>query len=95
MCACLSLTYVALLWIHWYRYGDADADKGIMTSQDARFYAISAGFPSFSNEGKDLVIQFSVKHAQKIDCGGGYVKVSGDLDQKSFNGDSSYKWVYV
>ena len=27
------------------------------------------------NTGKDLVLQFSVKHAQKMDCGGGYIKL--------------------
>lgn len=49
---------------------------GLKTTQDAKFYAISAKFDSFSNEGKALVVQFTVKHEQKIDCGGGYVKVS-------------------
>ena len=49
---------------------------GIQTSQDARFYGISTKFTSFSNENKNLVIQFTVKHEQNIDCGGGYVKVS-------------------
>lgn len=49
---------------------------GIQTSEDARFYGISAKFETpFSNEGKNLVIQFTVKHEQNIDCGGGYVKV--------------------
>lgn len=44
---------------------------------DARFYALSAKFPeAFSNEGKTLVVQFTVKHEQSIDCGGGYVKAS-------------------
>ncbi|XP_068604460.1 calreticulin-like isoform X1 [Brachionichthys hirsutus] len=72
-------------------YGDAEKDKGLQTSQDARFYATSARFDSFSNEGKPLVIQFSVKHEQKIDCGGGYVKIfPADLDQTALNGDSSY-----
>jgi len=65
---------------------------GLQTSQDARFYAISAKFDKpFSNDGKTLVVQFSVKHEQEIDCGGGYVKVfSSDLDQKSMHGDSAY-----
>lgn len=50
---------------------------GLQTSTDARFYALSAKFPeAFSNEGKTLVVQFTVKHEQSIDCGGGYVKVS-------------------
>ena len=49
---------------------------GIQTSQNAKFYALSAGFDKFSNEDKTVVVQFTVKHEQKIDCGGGYVKVS-------------------
>lgn len=49
---------------------------GIQTSQDAKFYGLSAKFDEpFSNEGKTLVVQFQVKHEQSIDCGGGYVKV--------------------
>ncbi|EMS59406.1 Calreticulin [Triticum urartu] len=54
--------------------GDAD-DKGIQTSEDYRFYAISAQYPEFSNKDKTLVLQFSVKHEQDLDCGGGYVKL--------------------
>ncbi|KAF7666733.1 hypothetical protein LDENG_00095450 [Lucifuga dentata] len=72
-------------------YGDAEKDKGLQTSQDARFYATSAHFEPFSNEGKSLVVQFTVKHEQKIDCGGGYVKIfPADLDQANLHGDSSY-----
>ncbi|XP_039622948.1 calreticulin 3a [Polypterus senegalus] len=72
-------------------YGDAEKDKGVQTSQDARFYAISSSFEPFSNEGKTLVIQFTVKHEQKIDCGGGYVKIfPADLNQKEMHGDSQY-----
>lgn len=50
--------------------------KGLKTSQDAKFYANSASFDKFSNKDKTLVVQFTVQHQQKIDCGGGYVKVS-------------------
>ena len=50
---------------------------GIKTTQDAKFYAVSAAFEKFSNEGKTVVVQFTVKHEQRIDCGGGYVKVRG------------------
>jgi len=73
-------------------YGDKEENKGIMTTPDARFYAISSKLPkSFSNRGKDLVLQFSVKHTQKIDCGGGYIKLLPDgLDQSKFGGDSDY-----
>lgn len=76
-------------------YGDAEADKGLMTSQDARFYDISAKFPEFSNKGKDLVIQFSLKNTQKVDCGGGYVKVfPAGLDQEHMTGDSDYNIMF-
>jgi len=72
-------------------YGDAEEDKGIQTSQDARFYAISAKFPKFSNKGKTLVLQFQVRFPQKIDCGGGYIKLMPDtLNQQTFSGDSEY-----
>ncbi|KAG6384578.1 hypothetical protein SASPL_155598 [Salvia splendens] len=74
--------------------GDAN-DKGIQTSEDYRFYAISAEFPEFSNKDKTLVFQFSVKHEQKLDCGGGYMKLlSGDVDQKKFGGDTPYSIMF-
>ena len=67
-------------------------DTGIQTSEDYRFYAISAQFPEFSNKDKTLVFQFSVKHEQKLDCGGGYMKLlSGDVDQKKFGGETPYR----
>jgi len=69
-------------------YGDAEADKGLKTTQDARFYAISKKFDTtFDTTGKTVVIQYSVKHTQKIDCGGSYLKVlPAGLDQADFKG---------
>ncbi|KAE8686600.1 Calreticulin [Hibiscus syriacus] len=70
-------------------------DKGIQTSEEHRFYAISAKFPAVNNKGKTLVFQFSVKHEQKIDCGGGYMKlISGDIDQKQFGGETPYSIMF-
>merc|ERR1719334_2827268 len=73
-------------------YGDAQKDQGMQTSQDAKFYQISAKMEkAFSNEGKTLVLQFSVKHEQSIDCGGGYIKLfPSTLEPESMNGDSPY-----
>jgi len=72
-------------------YNDAEEDKGLQTTEDARFYQISAKFPKFSNKGKDLIIQYSVKHEQKIDCGGGYIKLHPEgIDQEDYNGDTPY-----
>ena len=74
-----------------YLYG-LNLGPGIQTSEDYKFYAISAEFPEFSNKDKTLVFQFSVKHEQKLDCGGGYMKLlSGEVDQKKFGGDTPYR----
>jgi len=80
---------------HGKFYGDAKRDKGIQTGQDARFYSISTKYPKFSNKGKSLVIQFTVKHEQLIDCGGGYVKVmASDIDQADFHGETPYNVMF-
>jgi len=69
---------------------------GLHTPTDARFYQISAEIPKkFSNRGKDLIVQYSVKHEQRIDCGGGYIKLlPSGLDQEKFNGDSTYNLMF-
>jgi len=83
------------VWTAGKWFGDRDLDKGIQTTPDAKFFAISAEFPEvFDNENSDLVIQYSVKHEQRIDCGGGYIKVmpesSKDKMGKEFDGDTPY-----
>ncbi|MEE6517875.1 hypothetical protein FKM82_028418 [Ascaphus truei] len=72
-------------------YGDPEKDKGLQTGQDGKFYSLSARFEPFSSEGQTLVIQFTVKHEQAIDCGGGYVKLfPAEMEQEQMNGDSQY-----
>lgn len=75
---------------------DANAEKGLHTTTDARFYAISTKLAKpFSNKDNTLVIQFSVKHQQNIDCGGGYLKLlPAGLDQSTFNGDAAYNIMF-
>jgi calreticulin len=76
-------------------FNNEEEDKGIQTSEDARFYALSRKFKPFSTEGKDLVIQFTVKHEQNIDCGGGYVKVFDcSLNPEELHGDSAYRLMF-
>lgn len=72
-------------------YGDS-SDKGLKTTEDARFYGLSAKMDEvFNNEGKDLVVQYSVKYDETPDCGGAYIKLlPKDTDQESFGGDSPY-----
>lgn len=56
---------------------------------------MSTEFKPFSNKDKPLVVQFSVKHEQNIDCGGGYVKLFDcKLDQKDMHGDSPYEIMF-
>jgi len=77
-------------------YGDAQADKGLQTTQDAKFYQISSALAKdFSNKDKPLILQYSVKHEQTIDCGGGYIKIHpAGLDQATYNGDSEYNIMF-
>jgi len=81
---------------HGKYYGDAKEDLGLKTAEDARFYQLSAEMDKeFSNKDKPLVIQYSVKHEQGIDCGGGYIKLlPAGLDQSNFNGDSVYNIMF-
>ncbi|XP_060845080.1 calreticulin-like [Rhopalosiphum padi] len=78
-----------------YFYNDFEFDKGIQTTQDATFYALSKKFSPFSNEGKNLVIQYSVKHEQNIDCGGGYIKLFNcDLEPKEMHSETPYEIMF-
>ena len=82
-------------WTAGNFYGDAEKDKGIQTSQDAKFYALSSEFKPASNVDKPLVVQFTVKHEQNIDCGGGYAKLFDcSLDQTDMHGESPYKIMF-
>jgi len=70
-------------------------DGGIQTSQDAKFYGLSAAMKDFSNKDKTLVVQYTVKHEQGIDCGGAYLKIGpAPFDGKKFNGDSKYNIMF-
>ncbi|XP_038898718.1 calreticulin-3 [Benincasa hispida] len=74
--------------------GDPD-DKGIQTYNDAKHFAISAKIPEFSNENRTLVVQYSIKFEQEIECGGGYIKLhSGYVNQKKYGGDTPYSMMF-
>lgn len=76
-------------------YNDEEADKGLQTTEDYRFYTISADHEEFSNKGKTLVLQYSLKNQQKLDCGGGYLKFfPAGVDKKTLNGDSKYNIMF-
>lgn len=76
-------------------FGDAARDTGVQTSEDAKFYKYSAKFPKFSNKGKPLVLSYSVKQEQDLDCGGGYLKLAPPgFPQADFTGDSVYNIMF-
>merc|ERR1719426_679862 len=68
-------------------FSDEAADKGIQTQEDSKFFGIAAGFDSFSNKGKDLIIQYQAKYEKDVECGGGYLKVGPKQADLSTFGD--------
>lgn len=72
--------------------GKYGVDEGVQTSQDARFYGMSAPLTvPFDNQGKDLVLSYTVTHEQELDCGGAYIKLlPPGFDAKKFGGDTPY-----
>merc|ERR1712232_407290 len=60
---------------------------GIQTSEDSKFFGIAAGFDSFSNDGKDVIIQYQAKYEKDVECGGGYLKIGPKLDDLTTFGD--------
>uniref|UniRef100_A0A5S6QCM0 Calreticulin n=1 Tax=Trichuris muris TaxID=70415 RepID=A0A5S6QCM0_TRIMR len=73
-----------------------ETDMGIQTSQDARFYAISRKLDKpINNRDTPLVIAYSVKFEQDIDCGGGYIKLMDKgTDLEEFNGKTPYRIMF-
>merc|ERR1712113_1217917 len=52
-----------------------------------KFYGISASFDSFSNEGKQLIVQYQAKYEKDVECGGGYLKIGPKMDDPTTFGD--------
>ncbi|AYU81474.1 calreticulin, putative [Leishmania donovani] len=70
---------------------DAEKEQGLKLMEDAKFYAVSKKLPkAVSNDGKSIVVSFSVKNEQKLTCGGTYLKFFSELDQKDLHGESAY-----
>jgi len=77
----------------WFK--DETEDKGIQTSEDSKFFGISAGFESFSNAGKELIIQYQAKYEKDVECGGGYVKVGPKMtDATNFGDPTAYNIMF-
>merc|ERR1712242_593372 len=52
-----------------------------------KFFGISAQFDSFSNEGKELIVQYQAKYEKDVECGGGYLKLGPKIDDPTTFGD--------
>jgi len=66
---------------------DEKEDAGLQTSEDSKFYGISAAMDSFSNAGKELIIQYQAKYEKDIECGGGYLKIGPKMEDQTKFGD--------
>jgi len=76
-------------------FTDETKERGLKTLEDARFYHYTTAFNEFDNKGKTLVLQYSLKQDQRIDCGGGYLKLHpAGVDQKNYDGDSQYNIMF-
>jgi len=68
-------------------FTDEKEDAGIQTAEDSKFFGISAGFDSFSNANKELIVQYQAKYEKDVECGGGYLKVGPKLSDGATFGD--------
>merc|ERR1711915_142223 len=66
---------------------DEAEDAGIQTGEDSRFFGIGTSFDSFSNKGKELIIQYQAKYEKDIECGGGYLKIGPKMSDATKFGD--------
>jgi len=67
-----------------------DMSYGLQTTTDSKFYEISSRLraPIITGE-KPLVLQYSLKFEQDIECGGGYLKLIGtDYKSEEFGADT-------
>mmetsp|Transcript_85330 Transcript_85330/g.190722 ORF Transcript_85330/g.190722 Transcript_85330/m.190722 type:complete len:388 (-) Transcript_85330:124-1287(-) len=68
-------------------FNDEAEDTGIQTSEDSKFFGISASFDTFSNAGKDLIVQYQAKYEKDVECGGGYLKIGPKMSDPTTFGD--------
>merc|ERR1712045_1077001 len=74
---------------------DEKENAGIQTAEDSKFFGISAGFDSFSNANKDLIIQYQAKYEKDVECGGGYLKVGPKMsDGKTWGDPTAYNIMF-
>jgi calreticulin len=74
---------------------DPSFDLSLKTTEDNRHYGYTSKITPFNSQGKPLVIQFSVRHEQLMDCGGGYIKLFGeDFEPKKLGPDTPFSIMF-
>ncbi|KAH7830354.1 putative calreticulin [Monocercomonoides exilis] len=83
-------------WERPPKYYHLEASKGLKTSQDERYYHISADIgETVTNFRKNLFIGFTVTQTQDIKCSGSYLKFFNEpFDQENFNGDTPFELMF-
>jgi len=77
----------------WFK--DESEDQGLQTVEDSRFFGISAPFDKFSNDGKELIVQYQAKYEKDVECGGGYLKMGpAPADLKTFGDPTPYNIMF-
>ncbi|KAH7827253.1 putative Calreticulin [Monocercomonoides exilis] len=74
------------------KYHNKEKAKGLKTFTDHRHYLISADMgKTFSNEGKTLILSYSVMYPEYKDCEGAYIKLLPEvINQEKFNATDPY-----
>ncbi|KAH3757830.1 calreticulin precursor [Pelomyxa schiedti] len=83
---------------HGKWYASKEEASGLKTTENSRFYLISAALSEpFRNQDKPLIIQYEVKHEQELTCGGGYIKLlphSSMKDQTLLSPSTEYSIMF-
>ncbi|KAH7831723.1 putative calreticulin [Monocercomonoides exilis] len=83
-------------WSAGRYYGDWKKSMGLMTTEDRKYYQISADFNKTVNTlNRKLIFSFTVKMEREIGKGGCYMKLLGEgLDQDQFTSDDTYEILF-
>jgi len=79
-------------------FSNASEDQGIGTAEDLKFFSIAAPIAAFNVSdyaGKDLIIQYQVKHDKYVECAGGYIKLGPNFgDLTTFGNNTPYNIMF-
>jgi calreticulin len=64
-----------LEWAAGRWYADEFPERGIRTVSESKHFMLATTFKPFTNKDKTLVVQYTVKNEQNLNCGGSYIKV--------------------